>query len=287
MIRSIYRLVIAYGASRAIKDACGFTDSFAPVLDSAGNQTFDINGKPVFANNGTCDGQARITSAGSVGFTIDNRNHPKTPTSGTFFQTGVDVAGLGGDVKYARLNAEGRAYYPISEKVTFVARAAGGTIQGWGGQDVRLLDLFYKGGETIRGFGNLGYGPRDNLTGNALGGRSYWTTTAEVRFPIPFIPDDLGMSGAVFADAGSLFNAGASVKNLNGQCVNGATPLAKDGSPTGVCLVGDDQSIRSSVGASLLWNSPLGPLRLDLAKALTKAPSDNLQIFRFGATTKF
>ena len=258
----------SFGASRAIKDACGFDDVA-----------------------GTCDGKARITSMGSVGFTVDNRNIAKNPTSGTFFQTGVDVAGLGGDVHYARLSAEGRAYYPITEKVTFVARAAGGAIRGTGGEDVRLLDLFYKGGETIRGFGNLGYGPRDAATGNALGGLNYWTTTAEVRFPLPLIPDDLGMSGAVFADAGSLFGAGASAKRLNAQCtyVGGAptTPKAPDGSPAGVCLTGDDASIRASVGASLLWNSPLGPLRLDLAQALKKATGDTTQVFRFGASTKF
>ena len=269
----------SYGASQAIKDACGFQDAFV--------QNVDVNNVPIpgsFTNNGSCDGVARYTSMGSVGFTVDNRNHPKTPTSGTFFQTGVDVAGLGGDVHYARLNAEGRAYYPISEKVTLVTRAAGGAIRGLGGEDVRLLDLFYKGGETIRGFNNLGYGPRDSLTGNALGGLNYWTTTAELRFPLPLIPDDLGMSGAVFADAGSLFGAGASAKNLNAKC---NAPKNPDNSSPGVCLTGDDASIRASVGASLLWNSPLGPLRLDVAQALKKAEGDKTQILRFGATTKF
>ncbi len=262
-------------ASRAIKEACGWQDSFGAVDATTG----------LAANNGTCDGQARWVSTGSVGFTIDNRNHPKNPTSGTFFQTGVDVAGLGGDVHFARFNGEGRAYYPVADKVTFVTRAAGGHIVGWGGQDVRLLDLFYKGGETIRGFNNLGYGPRDLSSTNqdALGGTTYWTTTAELRFPIPLIPEELGMSQAVFADAGSLFGAGALAKNLNSKC--GASKLP-DGTNAGVCLA-DDAKIRSSVGWSLMWNSPLGPLRVDLAKALTKDAYDKTQIFRFGATTKF
>ena len=83
---------------------------------------------------------------------------------------------------------------------------------GWGGEDVRLIDLFYKGGETIRGFNRGGFGPRDLNTGDALGGDTFWAATTEVRFPLPFIPDDLGMSGAVFADAGSLFGAGAVAK---------------------------------------------------------------------------
>lgn len=262
-------------ASRAIKEACGWQDTYGAIDAATG----------LAQNLGSCDGKARFVSTGSIGFTVDNRNHPKNPTSGTFFQTGLDVAGLGGDVHYARLNAEGRAYYPVADKVTFVARAAAGHIEGWGGQDVRLLDLFYKGGETIRGFSNLGYGPRDlsSVNQDAVGGKTYWTSTAELRFPIPGIPEELGMSQAVFADAGSLFGAGALAKKLNGQC--GAAKLP-DGTNSGICLA-DDSMVRSAVGWSLLWNSPLGPLRVDLAKALSKAGYDKTQIFRFGATTKF
>ncbi|MEQ1714077.1 MAG: BamA/TamA family outer membrane protein, partial [Hyphomicrobium sp.] len=49
----------------------------------------------------------------------------------------------------------------------------------------------------------------------------------------------------------------------------------------------DDASIRSAVGASILWNSPVGPLRLDYAIPLTKETYDEEQRFRFGASTKF
>ena len=62
---------------------------------------------------------------------------------------------------------------------------------------MRLLDLYYKGGETIRGFNTCGYrSARSLLTGDAVGGSTFWATTAELRFPLPFIPDELGMSGA-------------------------------------------------------------------------------------------
>jgi outer membrane protein insertion porin family len=219
------------------------------------------------------------TSAIGTSLTYDVRNHPKTPTSGYFFQLGSEFAGLGGDVQFIRLSAEGRYYYPLTEKITFVGRVIGGHIEGWGGQDVRLLDLYYKGGETIRGFYMSGFGPRDTLTGDALGGDTFWSATAEVRFPFPLIPDDLGLSGAVFADAGSLFGAGASVKSLNTECTTANTAV-------GVCLA-DSSSIRASVGVGLLWNSPLGPLRLDVAKALVKESYDKEQLVRFGASTRF
>ena len=99
-----------------------------------------------------------ITSSWGTSLAYDTRNHPKTPTKGVYFQIGSDLAGLGGDVQYVRVQGEGRFYYPITEKITFVGRAMAGNIQGWGGEDVRLLDLFYKGGETIRGFDRAGLG---------------------------------------------------------------------------------------------------------------------------------
>jgi outer membrane protein insertion porin family len=38
---------------------------------------------------------------------------------------------------------------------------------------------------------------------------------------------------------------------------------------------------------SLIWNSPLGPLRLDIAKAFQKEAYDAEQLIRFGASTRF
>ncbi len=204
---------------------------------------------------------SRITSLVGTTLTYDLRNDAKNPTKGLWFQAGTDFAGLGGDVQYISFAAEARGYYPITDNITFVARAIGGSISGWGGQDVRLIDLFFKGGETVRGFDRAGYGPRDLNTGDALGGAMYWATTAEIRFPIPFVPDDLGISGAVFADAGSLWDAGGSARErarglLQAQWPGLSWPTAR--------------SIRSSVGASLMWASPVGPIRMDLAKVLSK-----------------
>ena len=220
-----------------------------------------------------------ITSSWGTSLAYDGRNHPKSPTSGYYFQVATELAGLGGDVQFWRVTGEGRAYYPVTEKITLVGRVMAGHIGGWGDQDVRLIDLFYKGGETIRGFNRGGFGPRDLNTGDALGGDTFWSATTEVRFPLPFIPDDLGMSGAVFGDVGSLFGAGNFAKNpANAGCAPGNNSV--------ICLA-DSSAIRASAGVSLIWNSPLGPLRLDVAKALKKENYDDEQLIRFGASTKF
>jgi outer membrane protein insertion porin family len=149
---------------------------------------------------------------------------------------------------------------------------------------VRLTDLFFKGGETIRGFKRAGLGPRDacedpvthdrvsSCSRDSLGGQLFWATTAEVRFPFPYVPDNLGMQGAVFVDAGSLWDP----SQLAVQAVN------EEGS-----FIFDSAEVRMSAGFSIIWQSPLGPLRADFAEALLKADFDETEFFRFGASTNF
>ncbi len=261
------------------------------VLDAAGGLRQDAANP----NNFLAESDATYwTSSLGGALTFDKRNHPRNPTSGYYVQLTSDFAGLGGDVEYVRVQGEGRGYYPVAEGVTFVSRLVGGHIEGWGDDDVRLLDLFFRGGETVRGFDRSGYGPRDLTTGDALGGKTYWAATAELRFPIPFLPEELGISGAVFADAGSLFNASERARSLSeltcGKTitVNGTQRgyvNTKTGG-NGICLA-DDESVRASVGGSVLWNSPVGPLRMDFAYNLLEEEYDEDQFFRFGASTKF
>ncbi|MGE3918596.1 MAG: outer membrane protein assembly factor BamA, partial [Hyphomicrobiaceae bacterium] len=218
------------------------------------------------------------TSLVGTSISYDKRNHPKNPTSGYFLTSAADFAGVGGDVQYVRLSAEGRYYYPITQYLTFVSRVTAGHVEGWGGDDVRLIDLFYKGGETVRGFNRAGYGPRDLSTGDALGGQTFWAATAEVRYPLPLVPDDLGIKGAVFVDAGSLFGINEGSRRVNGL-VDPATGLTT--------TIVDSNKPRVSVGTSLIWDSPLGPLRADFGWAVMKEVYDKEQVFRFGASTKF
>jgi outer membrane protein insertion porin family len=49
----------------------------------------------------------------------------------------------------------------------------------------------------------------------------------------------------------------------------------------------DDSSVRLSAGASLIWNSPFGPLRFDLAYPILKQWYDRTQFFQFGGGTHF
>jgi outer membrane protein insertion porin family len=229
---------------------------------------------------------AGVSYVSSVGYTVayDTRNLPASPSSGIFASFSQDLAGVGGDVNYLREVVDVRGYYPLTGKITLVGRAQGGYINGWGGVDVRMTDLFFKGGETIRGFERAGIGPRDachnfdtdkpvkGCTQDPLGGQAYWAVTAEARFPLPFVPDSLGMQGAVFVDAGSLWDAGG---------------LAEQAVATEGSYILDAADVRLSTGFSIIWQSPLGPLRADIAEALLKAEFDRTELFRFGASTNF
>jgi outer membrane protein insertion porin family len=150
-----------------------------------------------------------------------------------------------------------------------------------------------KGPEIVRGFQTSGIGPRDLnplTTQDALGGSIYWGGTVEVLFPLSFIPKDFGLRAAIFADAGSLWNyTGVTTfptlfATTAYVCPDGTA--VGFGTPTKLCLA-DSGLIRSSVGASIIWASPFGPLRFDYAFALTKEPWDKLQAFRFGGMSRF
>jgi outer membrane protein insertion porin family len=231
------------------------------------------------------------TITSSVGYSLiyDTRNNRKNPSRGIYLSFGQDFAGAGGDVDYMRSVAEARAYYPLTRDITLVGRTIGGTIQGWNGQDVRTVDDFYKGGETIRGFATAGLGPRDMLSGDPLGGKNFYAGTAEVRYPIPFVPEDLGFGSAVFVDAGSVWGTDADKLAQKYLTAHGTCPGTAKGTPISTCWTGtfDSEAVRASVGTSLIWNSPIGPLRADLGWAILKQDFDQTQVFRFGAATKF
>ena len=210
----------------------------------------------------------RLTSSAGYALVYSTLDSMLTPHEGIYAKFSQDFAGIGGDAKYVRTVGDARLYHPLGDTdMVGMLKVTGGNVTSFGGP-VAIADNFFKGGETIRGFAPLGYGPRDENSGMALGGKNFVAATAEVGFPLPFVPPDFDLRGAVFADAGMLFGADKPA-----------------GCPA--CVINDDASIRSSVGASILWASPFGQIRVDLAQALTKEAYDDTQFFRIGAGTSF
>jgi outer membrane protein insertion porin family len=216
---------------------------------------------------------------------LDNTIDPRNGWFGEFKQ---DFAGLGGDVQFIRSTFDGRYYQEVVPDFIGMLRVQAGHVTAWGDDDLRLLDHFFKGPELVRGFEPQGMGPRDLTRGTAfdpLGATIYAGASAEVQFPLSFFPREFGLRGAVFADAGTAFDYQGRTS------FKGYTPPGR-GCASGAKLEGDlcvaeSELIRSSVGASLLWASPLGPLRFDFAYAITKEDYDRTQFFRFSGGSKF
>ena len=204
--------------------------------------------------------------------TLDNN---RNPTSGIITEFKQDFAGVGGDVNFIRSTIENRNYYEVFSDVVAVLRLQAGHISGWGSRDLRMLDHFQMGPNLVRGFAPAGIGPRDLTSGtsnDALGGSMFWGASVEAQTPFHFIPKDVGIKGAVFADAGSLWG------------YKGPTSWSYTGE---TLTLADTTAIRASVGVGLIWNSPFGPLRFDYAVPVMKQGYDRVQQFRFGGGTRF
>ncbi len=221
-----------------------------------------------FYTNGT-----RLTSSAGYSLVYTTLDSRIDPHEGLYLRFSQDFAGIGGDAHFIRTTADARVYTPLFDNndLVGVLAAKGGNIVGLG-EPVSTIDDFFKGGESIRGFAPLGYGPRETVSGTALGGKNFINGSAEVQFPMPFVPPDFGLKGAVFADAGLLWGV-----DVPSSC----TALGAG------CAVVDDMAIRSSVGGSIIWASPFGPIRADFAQAITKQSYDKTEFFRIGTSAAF
>lgn len=264
-----------------------------PIREAAGQDLFVNPPVGCFADGEASLAVRKELAAGPVnvslvGYTLsyNTLDNNKLPTSGLYAELKQDFAGVGGDVNFIRTQVEARNYYEVISDVVSVLKLQAGNISGWGSKDLRMLDHFQMGPNLVRGFAPAGIGPRDltpGTTNDALGGTLYWGASLEAQTPLYFLPKDVGIKLAAFADAGSLW----SYKGPTSWDVTGETLQVGLDSPS---------MIRASVGVGLLWDSPLGPLRFDLAYPLTKYCTtpvgggeicDRTQVFRFSGGTRF
>jgi outer membrane protein insertion porin family len=240
------------------------------------------------------------TLTSSVGYslnynTLDNN---RNPTDGLLVDFKQDFAGVGGDVTYLKSAIDAKYYTPLVADIVGLIHVQSGILNQVGNNQLRMLDHFQMGPNLVRGFAPNGIGPRDiNPFGtmDALGGTKYWGASAELQMPFWFLPKEVGLRGAVYADAGGLYDyKGPTTWSLtnemtttaNSNCARPTVSPPTSGTCTG--LVYDNGNVvRSSVGIGLIWASPFGPLRFDYAVPLTKGAYDRVQQFKFGGGTSF
>jgi outer membrane protein insertion porin family len=208
-----------------------------------------------------------ISSAIGYSYEYDTRITGLNPNSSFIFRFGQEIGGLGGDTEFltttALAVAERKAF---NEEVTLRAIFEGGYIHSFGSEGTRVTNRFFGNGK-IRGFENNGIGPRDgtNLE-DGLGGNAFVAARFEADFPIG-LPEEYGITGGAFMDVGSVWSLDDTA-GLAGTIDDGFNP-------------------RVAVGVSLLWDTPLGPLRFNFSKALVKEDYDREQNFDLSVSTKF
>ena len=293
---------------------------------SLGTQFLKPDGScnPDLAGRYLCEALGNYKTS-SVGYSLiyNSVNNPVRPSRGQRFVFSQDLAGVGIGVKYVRTKANYDWYRPLFGAGSgFILNVGGeaGYIFGYGGETVRLTDRFFLGEGQMRGFGIRGIGPRvlripllangqldtvrKDFTDDALGGEAYYRARVEVQIPLGAAGAELGLRPSIFTDVGAVFKISRPVLT---SCVQGpAIAPAKGAHPTsdfaaGACklnggslgsgydenFVGNSAKPRLAVGIGVSWNSPFGPFRFDLAKALLKQPGDNPKLFQFNVGTQF
>ncbi len=218
----------------------------------------------------------RLTSLVGLTLIYNSLDNVQTPKSGFYAELRPEIAGLGGDSKFTRISADARYYREVTDDVLGILRVQGGHTMGFGDdRNLRIIDHNFMGPGLVRGFASSGIGPRDATNAGtartgALGGTTYVGASLEFQFPIPLLPREIGIRGAVFADAGTLFNFEGGRSIATAGCPTGTKGRSFDVNRNGVvdaigvtgvsevACVRDKNVLRSSVGASILWNSPLG-----------------------------
>ena len=195
----------------------------------------------------------------SIGWARDDRDSALAPTSGRFQRLGTEL-GILADARYTRANYQYQQYIALSKQYTLALNVEGGYGKGLSGRPFPVFKNFYSGGlGSVRGFEQGTLGPRD-VTGSVIGGPKKVTLNVEVLTPFPGAGNDKTLRLFGFVDAGNVFGENEKVSF---------------------------KSFRSSVGVGVSWISPIGPLRLAIARPIRKFAGDRIQKLQFQIGTSF
>ncbi|MEL7453383.1 MAG: BamA/TamA family outer membrane protein, partial [Pseudomonadota bacterium] len=250
--------------------------------------------------------RSELTSLLGYTFQWDGRNDPIAPTRGFDFSLSQDIAGLGGDVSFLRTEITGAAYRGLLPGIRASLRLSAGAIFDFSDEDtLRINNRFFRGGNNFRGFNVAGIGPRisnfevDDMgvptgrvfRGNALGGQAFYQGTLEITLP-QVIPEQYGIRGALFIDAGALGVLEDEVlfdPVFQANVPNPAFGNEPNEEPTTnvITRIEDDLNFRAAAGLSVFWDSPFGPIRFDFSQNIASEAFDRPRGFRFSTTTRF
>jgi outer membrane protein insertion porin family len=224
--------------------------------------------------------QNGITSSLGLTFTVDKRNNRINPTQGVLFSASTSLAGgfrigqdrvlslLGGEFNFLESRANLRFYQPIlpnSDFFVFRLNSSIGASQSTDGNVIPFIHRYRAGGiNSLRGFTWFSLGPSIRAVDSddpqraddrvIVGGTQTWVNNVEVEANVL---KQAGIKGVVFFDFGNTF-----------------------GDPWGRGNI-DLGNLRTSIGAGVRWQSPIGPLRFEYGIPLKTFEDERKGLFDF------
>jgi outer membrane protein insertion porin family len=196
----------------------------------------------------------------TVGWARDTRDSALVPTTGRYQRLNGEW-GVGGDTRYLSASYQYQQYFPLNKQYTLAFNGDVGWGKGLSGRPFPLFKNYFGGGlGSVRGFEQGSLGQIDTATGGSLGGNRKINLNFEVLTPFPGAGNDRTLRMFGFLDAGNVYAESESL---------------------------DLQKLRASVGVGISWISPVGPLRLAIAKPIRKFAGDKIQTVQFQIGTSF
>lgn len=207
------------------------------------------------------DTHVRLSTV-SATYIHDTRNNPLDAMRGVYETAEIDLnpGWLGSSASFARFLGQAAAYRKVfGTQVVWANSLRVGVDHAFSSSFVPISEAFFSGGgSTLRGFPLDGAGPQKTIPacGNPnnratctfisvpVGGNALAIVNSEFRIPTPWIYQNLGI--ALFYDGGNVFNH-FGIHNLGANWSN-------------------------SVGFGFRYETPVGPIRLDIGHNLAPPP---------------
>ena len=196
---------------------------------------------------------------GNYGFTFDQRDKAFMPTSGSIFTFGQSIP-IAADKAFLTNTVSSSFYKSLSENIIGSTKIYLASINGLGGEDVRISKRRGISSSRLRGFEKNKVGPvdgSDHVGGNYVASLNFETNLPNV------LPENSNADVGLFLDFGNVWG------------------VDYDSS------IDDSNKIRSSTGVTVNWLSPIGPLNFVISQNLSKADTDVTESFTFNLGTTF
>ena len=197
--------------------------------------------------------------AASYGLMYDKRNRKFMPTDGSIISFNQSLP-IYADKPFVGNTFKLSSYHSFNENFVGAGKFFLDTINGLDNEDVRISKRRSLSSKRLRGFERGKIGPVDG--NDHVGGNYAAAVNFEASLP-NLLPDSSNAEVGFFLDFANVWEV--------------------DYDDT----IDDSNKLRSSLGSSLNWISPIGPLSFVLATNLSKASTDKTQSFSFNLGTSF